>query len=244
MSAHLIPALVALNLLALGDTEPILGLLALPEVFGEAPCQDFEPGEIALFARPAADASAPGDPIAFIRVDRPWTHHPQGGCEGLRVGVHPVGAAESAPLPTREFGYELPGAVVLEREEGWFRIRTPSGSAWLRATERTEYLPLEELLSDALAYMTEGWDGPLAPEPGRTAMAAELDRVGSDPTHWEGMSATLEAHRWLGEELWLEVSVLNHSVCEGPEPRVVGRGWLPAHGPTGEVTVWFHSRGC
>ena len=49
-----------------------------------------------------------------------------------------------------------------------------------------------------------------------------------------------------GDQTWLHVAVMSHSVCEfaaGP-PEVVSLGWLPAHAESGEPTVWFASRGC
>jgi hypothetical protein len=37
---------------------------------------------------------------------------------------------------------------------------------------------------------------------------------------------------------------LTEGVCEVAEPRVVGAGWVPAYGQSGEPTAWFYSRGC
>jgi len=222
------------------EPDRVVGLLALPEVFGDGPCHDFEPGELSLHPEPGADAV-----LATVRVDERWTFHERGGCGGLSVGVHDAATGEVVRLPTMEFGYEQPGAIVLERREGWFRIRHGEGSAWVRPSERAEFHSLAVLLIDALAYMTDAWDGPLAPEPGRGALAAELDRVGSDPTHWGRMSVEVDEVRSVGEELWVAVRVFSHSVCEGrEEPRQVASGWLPAHAPSGELTVWFYSRGC
>jgi hypothetical protein len=51
---------------AAGDR--VIGLLALPEVFGARQCAPFEPGEVALHGAPNDEKA-----IAFIRVDRPWS---------------------------------------------------------------------------------------------------------------------------------------------------------------------------
>lgn len=51
--------------------------------------------------------------------------------------------------------------------------------------------------------------------------------------------------RWFKVRL-PEGSVMTHSICESikEEPKVAAEGWLPAHSPTGEPSVWFYSRGC
>jgi hypothetical protein len=64
---------------------PVIGLLALPEVFGEGPCRPFAPREVPLYAQPR-DLR----PVARIQVDRPWSFLTDGGCEGLQVRVHPT----------------------------------------------------------------------------------------------------------------------------------------------------------
>src|SRR5688572_20876775 len=46
---------------------------------------------------------------------------------------------------------------------------------------------------------------------------------------------------------WIRVEVLSNSACTAPDdgpPEVVATGWLPLHGPKGQPTVWFSSRGC
>ena len=50
--------------------------------------------------------------------------------------------------------------------------------------------------------------------------------------------------RRIGEVLWVEIEVLNHSFCTGQTPVVLERGWIPAHASSGEVNVWYASRGC
>lgn len=32
-------------------------------------------------------------------------------------------------------------------------------------------------------------------------------------------------------------------VCAANDPRVIGKGWIPARAP-GALLVWYHSRGC
>jgi hypothetical protein len=50
--------------------------------------------------------------------------------------------------------------------------------------------------------------------------------------------------RRIGDVLWVEIEVLNHSFCVGQTPVVRERGWIPAHATSGAVNIWYPSRGC
>jgi hypothetical protein len=216
----------------------IIGLLTLPEVFGRGPCEKFLPEPVTLLS----DAGS-GEVVGTIRVDRNWTL-PE--CHGLTVNVHPASEGKVSELPTREYSYEAPAAIVLDQRDGWFKIRLSDGSAWVRASSRDEFLSLDELLRDGLTYLTGAWDGRLAPRPGGDrffhdpAIRGAKERTGAD-----GPSVRFVGSRELNGDVWLEIEVVSGSVCtaEG-DPTVVGRGWVPAHSPSGEPTVWFYSRGC
>ena len=212
----------------------ILGLLALPELFGASVCDRFTPQELTLHRAPNAK-----DTAGTVRVDDYWTFSDEMSCEGrLSVNVHLADGSDSTELPTREFDYERPGAIVLERQNTWFRIRLAEGSAWLQAPELAEFHPLEKLLEDGLTYFTEEWDGHLYDSPG-----GARQQTARAPVSASGLEVT--GSRWLNGRLGREVSVLSHSQCDSPtEPRVVRQGWVPAHSRSGEPAVWFFSRGC
>jgi len=218
-----------------GDAR-LLGLLAVPSLFGEGPCLPFHPEEVALHPAPASP-----EPTGWIRVDRNWTFPEMGGCEGLSVNVHPVGGGPPYPVPTREFGYETPGLVVVGRQEEWFQLSLEDGTAWVKAHEGAEFHPLTELLDGSLAFLTPLWDGRLAAYPGE---AAGEEGTQADPVEPGGEVRVLGFHQE-GEQLWVRVERLAHSICDGwEEPQVVETGWVPAHGRGGDPVVWFHSRGC
>lgn len=210
----------------------LLGLLALPEVFGAGPCDKFTPTAISLYAAPDF-----GPIVGAIRVDQYWTFHDVGGCEGLTVNVHQSDRHGVRALPVKEHAYEDPGAVVLEQRGRWFKIRLADGAAWLHASPRATYLSLERLLSDRLTYLTEHWDGRLAKAPDAPTLV--VPSPGVEPSV---EVIGFQEHRGL---LWVHVEVLSHSPCtSNAEPRVVARGWLPAHAVSGEPVIWFYSRGC
>jgi len=212
----------------------VLGLLALPEVFGNGPCHPFAPEAINLY-------SAPGDRavIATIQVDQHWSFAPHGGCEGLKVSVYRGGVRSE--LPTREFSNEAPAAVVLAVQDGWFKIRLTSDVAWLRGSRRDRFMPMADLFSEypSLTTLTDAHSGALLDAPG--GKPAEIK-----PAPSAGTPVRVLEVRQLGDGTWLHLAVMSHSVCDpepGP-PDVVGLGWVRAHASSGEPSVWFWSRGC
>jgi hypothetical protein len=211
----------------------VIGLLTVPEVFGDGPCDRFTPREVPLY-----DAPESARIVGVIRVDEPWKVSSDGGCEGLRVGVHMTGTTASDPLPTKEYGYEEPGAIVLARRGEWFRIRLATGSAWIRSSSRDNFHPLEQLLLDGLTYLTEAWEGRLAASAGAPSRPARGEARSSQP------SVRVIRSQQLRGELWFDVEVTTSPCSEDPNVKTLDRGWVPAHTTSGEPVIWFSSRGC
>jgi hypothetical protein len=135
----------------------VIGLLRLPEIFGNAPCAPFEPRVVTLHAEPG------GSQIASIEVDQNWSFAPHGGCEGLQVSVHRGDAR--AELPTREYDYEAPAAIVLEQRGLWFRIRLNGGAAaWTEVPLADRFLSLESLYEEfiGVTFIADGGRGQLS----------------------------------------------------------------------------------
>lgn len=214
----------------------VLGLISLPQVFGDQPCHVFVPSEVALYAEP--DSAR----LGVIRVAQPWTMYDDGGCAGLRVVVHlesADSADSAAELPTLEYGYETPAAVVLDQHDDWFRIRLADGAAWIRGDSANHFMALEDLLAENLTYIAEPDGKGLSSVPGSTDRNIGTDLLSA------GRSVQLLESLSVNGELWLKVAVHNHSPCLSPDDlATVAEGWLPAHSPTGEPIIWFHSRGC
>jgi hypothetical protein len=212
----------------------VVGLISLPQVFGDHPCAVYVPSEVVLYAEPDSAHS-----LGVIRVAQPWTMHENGGCAGLRVVVHLESAESAAVLPTLEYGYETPAAVVLDQHDDWFRIRLADGAAWIRGDSANLFMDLEDLLAENLTYIAEPDGKGLSSVPGSTDRNIGTDLLST------GRSVELLDSRRMNGELWLKVAVHNHSPCISPEDlATVAEGWLPAHSQTGEPTVWFYSRGC
>ena len=215
-----------------GAAERIIGLVSIPEVFGSGPCAAFEPQDVTLHAAPAD-----GKPIAVIRVDQNWSFAPHGGCEGLKVSVH-RGAAAKDVLPTREFDYEAPGAIVVDRRDGWIKIRLHQGVAWFKASPVDRFMPLSDLYEEfvGVTAINKSFTARLVSTPGMLG-GPILPRV--SPAQPVRVAEVRDE--------WVKVEVLNNSVCtaadNGP-PEVIATGWLPLHDADGEPSIWFSSRGC
>jgi hypothetical protein len=214
----------------------VIGLLALPDVFGNGACDRFEPRPVPLFA----DADGKQG-IGAIEVDQNWSFAPHGGCEGLEVSVHE--GDKRTDLPTLEFEYESPGVIAIDRRGLMFKIRLSGGqSAWVEAPQ-SRFMSYESLLEEftGVTFFTESFNGELRSAPGLTLANRPVARGNA------GQPARVIETRRSGDRLWLHVEVLNHSLCDagakGP-PETIANGWLPAHSASGEPTVWFSSRGC
>jgi len=210
----------------------VVGLLALPEVFGNGACDRFTPQDVPLYSAPE-----PGRIVGVIRLDKASTAQSAGGCDALTVGVHLTGATAADPLPTKEYGYEEPGAIVLARRDGWFLIRLATGSAWVRSSRGDNFHPLEQLLLEGLPHLTEAWGGRLSSSAGAPGRLARVEARSSQP------SVRIVRSQRIRGELWFDLEVIT-SPCEDPNVKALDRGWVPAHTMSGEPVIWFYSRGC
>jgi hypothetical protein len=213
----------------------VIGLLALPEVYGARQCAPFEPRDVPLHALPN-DRQA----VAVIRVDRNWSFAPHGGCEGLEVSVHR--GQERYQLPTLEYDYEMPAAIVLEQRSGWFRIRLDKDSAWVQASPVDRFLSLDQLFEEFI-----GVTSVRAPFSGRLVVAPGRKPDAASPSVTGGQSARVIEIRNVFGETWVQVEIASHSLCDagakGP-PEIIGEGWMPLYDTKGEPAVWYSSRGC
>lgn len=216
-----------------GAQDRVLGLLALPEVFGNGPCDRFSQQEVPLHAIPDGPA------VGVVHVVKYWVFHGNGGCEGLEVAVRLRASAADQPLPTHEYAYEAPAAVVLEQRGRWFRLRLARGTAWVLASTRDEFHPLETLYESSLTFLTSDWSRQLADAPGARSRTARIPTDVPEPS-----VRVLTSVRTRGQ-LWFQIEVMSHSGCDDvSEPQVIDRGWVAAHSRSGQPSIWFSSRGC
>jgi hypothetical protein len=122
---------------------------------------------------------------------------------------------------TNGFPYKV---VVRDRREGWFQVALAEETdgevkpAWVQASPILRFHAItSELEQQKMARDAWGPDRP------------DVRTLGT---------------RRIGDELWVEIEILNHSSCVGEKPVVRERGWIPAHSRSGAVNIWFASRGC
>lgn len=76
-----------------------------------------------------------------------------GNCAAREVGVKLSGKPAS-DLPTLEYGYELRAAIVLRQHGKYFEMALHGRTAWVRAEDAGEFLPVPRLFADQLLYLT------------------------------------------------------------------------------------------
>ncbi|MDH3474708.1 MAG: hypothetical protein OEM59_13565 [Rhodospirillales bacterium] len=217
-------------------SDRLIGLLSLPQLFGNGPCDKYEARALPLFWH--EDSTVP---IGEVRVDTPWSFPTNGGCEGLKVGVHLSGVEGAVQdLPTKEYGYEEPGAVVLARRGERFKIALQNGAAWIEPLDGAEFHSMQDLVVSGLAYLTKSWDGLICTEPGKPATCKKLDS-GTSPEP----NTVVLGYREVNGEFWFEIKLPPNETCGEPTPDIPpSRGWVLGHGKDGAPAVWFYSRGC
>jgi hypothetical protein len=226
--------------------ERVAGLLRLPEVYGEYPCQAFEPRKIAIYET----ASAQRPPIGTIELVNPPATAPQPDCEAPIVVVRrSSGRGTTTTLPYDESGYEFRTAVVYERSGEWFRIALLPGSAWIHRENSDPSLPYgflpypEALVSDGFnTYLRPGWDGSIWSEPGRGPGVPAPD--GWRTHRGDEIPVRILNTRVVDGNAWIQIRFEseNCGTSLGTLPDL--RAWLPAYRSTGITAVWFYSRGC
>jgi hypothetical protein len=216
------------------------GLLALPEVFGEYPCDRFDAKKLDLYATPSKQRG----PIATIERLKSAGPPDDQGCYASSVVVRRIPGNSSETLPTDESGYEEVRAVVYEKSGNWFRIAIPHGSAWIERSDSQEYFSYPEQLSgdSFLSYLRAGWDGKIWTSPGiGTGVPA--------PSAWLAVAKTeipirVVSTQIVNGEKWVRI-VFETELCAaslGNLPPL--ESWLPAYRSSRDTSVWFHSRGC
>ena len=221
--------------------ERVVGLLRLPEIYGDYPCQAFEPKKVSLYS----DSSRDRAPIGAIERVNPIAPPERPDCESPVVVVRRSGSASgSEPFPSDESGEDFTTAVVYERAGLWFRIALMRGSAWISRVSDEGFLAYPDILTSEsfLTYLRPGWDGNLWTEPGRGAGTPA-------PEAWRShrnseIPVRITATRNVGNEMWIQIRFESESCGQSLGKLPALQGWIPAHRSSRATSVWFYSRGC
>jgi hypothetical protein len=148
-------------------------------------------------------------------------------------------------LVFEEIGYEAGAAVVYEQRAGWYRLALAGRNnrgGWVKAADAGHYFPVAELLPKRFTYLNEHWNGDLwsSPEEGGSVRRSRLKRDEGEQEYVVDVREVRQTDRGL----WLKVALYNGSPCEDGEVEVVEEAWLPAYSSSGQLAVWYYSRGC
>lgn len=218
-----------------GTVRPVIGLLELPRLFGlQDP--DLCPGW----------SSTPGSTIDVYAQPSP------------KARVVTV-LTERGQVERMEHAYEAESAVTYDQRHGWYLIGVLSlnDTGWIAPHAAGKFRSIEELIFNGLAHVTIEWNRELWDLPQKSGKPRIIRAVSEAPPEVVSglvMTARLspgpspsdirvvQAKR-VGGELWFNVEVLDER-CETDEPKTIDRGWIPAYARSGNLNVWFYSRGC
>ena len=161
---------------------------------------------------------------------------------GMQLAVHERPDSVSAKrtirhlheLVLREHSYEELSLVVLKQSAGWLQIKLKDGAGWIRRPTPSVFRSLGQLLSNGMSYVTTDWDKQLS----RYAGGPATKRIVVSP------SVNVLGTRIVNGVLWIQIQVLNASICEVQNPTVLATGWVRAYSQSGAANVWFYPRGC
>ena len=140
----------------------------------------------------------------------------------------------------REHGYEMKSLEAYKEAEGWYMAGFISDgvrkTGWISPADVVEFRSFKELLVNSMTYLTDDWDGRVWKEPNVDAPYSYFTLPYTDVNIVDSKS--------VGPELWFKVEILSVGPCEAEEPKIVVVGWIKAYSKTGDVNVWFYSRGC
>lgn len=158
-----------------------------------------------------------------------------------------------------ETDYEQPHIYVFAKRGAWVEVRVKNLPTWILIEPRDRFVPYTTLITKGLTYLTTS-RVTLAKTPGGPFETVELQpgMQGLEKEHdgWTpsvyvldvrpNVSETSDAATSIGRG-WIQIRVtdLPHcSVVSNASERTILEGWVPSHGSSGAVSVWFHSRGC
>ncbi len=218
-------------------TDGIVGILMLPEVLGAEPCNEFKPRDIPIFKSPVSTK-----PYGKIYIAQPRRSYSGEGesCEYVADVLEDSttdSVVSHSKLPILESG-----AIVLNHKGEWFEIVLEKGTAWVEVKNKADFLPVEIILKNHLAYLRTGYPVPViaAPEASANTQSIRVDNNSHIPTE-------VLAFKRIDGRLWVKVKSHSKPQCDGEERPAKPKpfsGWLPFHDTQGQPTVWYFSKGC
>jgi len=214
----------------------LIGILSLPEIFGEYGCDTKKSGEVLLYSD-----SACTNKIGKIRVARDYVLHDNGGCSDLEISVENLEGRQIAKnLPTQDYDYDGRGVLVIDKKGKAFKIALEKGSAWVCPGNKSKYYSLSDLYAMHDNAQLQFWDGYFYDKPG--GKKKRLNIMISEESAPEVKIIDTKVFKG---KLWFKVKVPAEDPCGEIDKSIKSAtGWVPSHDKNGFPTLWFYSKGC
>jgi hypothetical protein len=214
----------------------LIGILSLPEIFGEYECDTKKSGEEWLYSDAACTKK-----IGKIKVTRDYILGENGGCSDLEVQVHLDSQKEvSMSLPWQQYDYDERGVMVIDKKAKAFKIPLEKGSAWVCPGDKSKFYSLLDLYRLNYNVHLQFWDGYFHDKPG--GKKKRLNILISEDSAPE--VEIIETKVFKGK-LWFKVKIPAEDPCGEIDKSIKpATGWVPAHNKDGFPTLWFYSKGC
>ena len=147
--------------------------------------------------------------------------------------------SDANALLLEDFGDEAPGAVVIGKQDNWYRVKLRNGkNAWLPPQSAGMYHSYRALAGDW--SFVPHWDLALYASP-EDKRRLDISKIAHDRN--QALELRVIASKKVDNVLWFEVQVIE-GMCFEEQVRVMGSGWMRAHTKKGEHVLQFHTRGC
>lgn len=215
------------------NEEKIIGLLSLPQVFGDEQCEVFTPISISIFDE------VEGKNIGAIKQNERVNEN--GGCYAITaISDLNTSSRKTGRLPTKAFDADSNEAViVLEQKHGWYKVLVSDGTGWIKPALNSKFMPIEFLLSTfGAAYLSDEWDGYIFDKPNSLFKFYQGHKV-------DDMDVDILGSGMYENRLWFHVKKIApiDAVDKGKNYKEV-TGWVPAYSLEGDLNIWFSVYGC
>ncbi|MSU44682.1 hypothetical protein EXS45_00660 [Candidatus Nomurabacteria bacterium] len=145
-------------------------------------------------------------------------------------------------LELKEYTYEGSGVVIYKMEDQSYQIKLNDGTkGWIMYENKQVFHPIENLLSQGMAYLTTTWNGKLYATP-EMKQATDFQQTLSY-FNSESSINVLDIKKDSNGQTWMKIQIIT-SPCTNGESKTLEEGWIPMYSTSGDLNAWFYSRGC
>jgi len=151
-----------------------------------------------------------------------------------------------------ETSYENKQMVVYGITGKWVRVKLKDDFVWLLMENDDRFSSYLSLIEGRLAYVTQNEFLAASSAGGETRpvkITPEMQNAIRPYPGWVPSIEILETRALsdeVGEDDWIKIRILDQEPCENHKlPRkTIFEGWVRAYLSNGDISVWYHPRGC